>query len=309
MFPLFPLLSKVIQKLRTTQEGEVINSSLVASQLQFPHLLRLCVEHPLFFPYRRDLLSQQGYVSDASRTVCVVGGSHAALPSSRIFEEVSRLVAAPRTNRPLTNRVYDDRWLCFAHWAAGQGIDPLGPTAAEIVVFLYYLFDNQGLSPQPIKGYRSCVASVLSHTGMAAAVQAKTMSDMITSMQLQTRVTVRMTPVLPQWDLDIILEALSKPPYVPLREASHKHLTLKTVFLLAMASAGRHSELQALVFDPHYIQIKHKGAGVTIYFPLSLCMTECPELRKGRRCLFIQDTRRRGRSSVQPLFLVGSTPL
>ena len=45
-----------------------------------------------------------------------------------------------------------------------------------------------------------------------------------------------------------------------------KHLTLKTVFLLAIASAGRHSEPQALVFDPQYIQFKPKGAGVTLYF-------------------------------------------
>ena len=33
-----------------------------------------------------------------------------------------------------------------------------------------------------------------------------------------------------------------------------------------MASAGRCSKLQALVFDPHYIQFKPKGAGVTLYF-------------------------------------------
>ena len=33
-----------------------------------------------------------------------------------------------------------------------------------------------------------------------------------------------------------------------------------------MASAGRHSELQALVFDPQYIQFNPKGAGVTLYF-------------------------------------------
>ena len=76
----------------------------------------------------------------------------------------------------------------------------------------------------------------------------------------------RLTPVLPQWDLGIVLEALSKPPYEPLREASLKHLTLKTVFLLAMASAGRRSELQTLVFDPQYIQFKPKGARVTVYF-------------------------------------------
>ena len=83
------------------------------------------------------------------------------------------------------------------------------------------------------------------------------------SMELQRP---RLTPVLPQWDLGIVQEALSKPPYEPLREASLKHFTLKTVFLLAMASAGRHCELQALVFVPQYIQFKPKGAGVTLYF-------------------------------------------
>ena len=86
---------------------------------------------------------------------------------------------------------------------------------------------------------------------------------MIMSMELQRS---RLTPVLPQWDLGIVPEAPSKPPYEPLREASLKHLTLKTVFLLAMASGGRRSKLQALVFDPLYIQFKPKGAGVTLYF-------------------------------------------
>ena len=197
-----------------------------------------------------------------SRTVCMLGGSHAALPSRRIFEEVSRLTAVPK--RPSTYRVYDDRWLHFTHWAAGQGIDPLGPTAAQIAAFLYYLFDTKGLSPQSIKGYRSCLDSVLSRTGMAAAVQTKTMSDIFKSMELQRP---RMTPVPPQWGRDIILEALSKPPYVPLGEVSLKHLTMKTFFLPAMASAGRCRELQALVFDPQYIQFKHKGPGYTMLYP------------------------------------------
>ena len=73
------------------------------------------------------------------------------------------------------------------------------------------------------------------------------------SMELQRP---RIMPVLPQWDLDIVLEALSKPPYEPLREASLKHLTLKAVFLLAMASAGR----------PEVYSVQTRGAGVTLYF-------------------------------------------
>ena len=63
-------------------------------------------------------------------------------------DEVSRLAAAPR--RPSTNRIYDDRWLHFTRWAAGQGFDPLNPSAAQIASFLYSLFDT-GLSPQTIR--------------------------------------------------------------------------------------------------------------------------------------------------------------
>ena len=173
-------------------------------------------------------------------------------------EEVSRLAAAPR--RPSTNRMYDDRWLRYVRWAAGQGFDP---TAAQIASFLFTLFDTHSLSPQTVKGYRTCLGSVLNRTGKANVVLHKTISDMIASMELQRP---RVTPVLPQWGLGIMLEALSKPPYEPLREASFRHLTLKTVFLLAMASAGRRSELHALRFDRNYIQFKPKGAGVTLYF-------------------------------------------
>ena len=148
---------------------------------------------------------------------------------------------------------------------------------------------------------------------------------MIMSMELQRP---RLTLVLPQWDLGIVPEALSKPPYEPLREASLKHLTLKTVFLLAMASGGRRSKLQDLLFDPQYIQFIPKGPGVTLYFTPEFMrknqrpnqvndqwyipavptgrpeygapncpvralkyyhryMSEHPELRKGRRHLFI----------------------
>ena len=93
-------------------------------------------------------------------------------------KEVSRLMAAPR--RPSMN---DDRWLRFAHWAAGQGNELLGPPAAQIASFY-----TPGQSLQTIKGYRSCLASVLSCTGNA-------IYDMITSVELQRP---RMTPVLLQ---------------------------------------------------------------------------------------------------------------
>ena len=129
-------------------------------------------------------------------------------------DQVSRLAAAPR--RPSTNRMYDDRWLRFARWA-GQLFDPLDPTAAHIASFLFTLFDTHGRSPQTVKGYRTCLGSVLNRTGKA---------KVITSIELQRP---RVTPVLPQWDLGIVLEALSKPPKGPglegTRECAGGHVT------------------------------------------------------------------------------------
>ena len=52
--------------------------------------------------------------------------------------EVSRLAAAPR--RPSTNRMYNDRWLRFARWAAGQGFDPLDPTDPSNSLLFVYSF-------------------------------------------------------------------------------------------------------------------------------------------------------------------------
>ena len=47
----------------------------------------------------------------------------------------------------------------------------------------------------------------------------------------------------PEWDVSLVLDSLKKAPYEPLREATVKHLTHKTVFLLALASAKRVGEL------------------------------------------------------------------
>ena len=95
-------------------------------------------------------------------------------------DEASRLAAAPR--RPSTNRMYNDRWLRFTQWAARKGFYLLSPTAAQIAAFLYSLFNTNGLSPQTVKGYRTCLGSVLNRMGKAKVVQHKTIYNMIASM-------------------------------------------------------------------------------------------------------------------------------
>ena len=50
---------------------------------------------------------------------------------------------------------------------------------------------------------------------------------------------------IPSWNLSLVLHQLTKAPFEPLREASLKHLTFKTVFLLALGSGKRRSEIHA----------------------------------------------------------------
>lgn len=50
----------------------------------------------------------------------------------------------------------------------------------------------------------------------------------------------------PTWDLFRVLNSLTRPPFEPLQEDTLCFLTLKVAFLVAIKSARRISELQAL---------------------------------------------------------------
>ena len=56
----------------------------------------------------------------------------------------------------------------------------------------------------------------------------------------------------PDWNLSFVLRCLSRPPLEPLKLAFDKHLTWKTSFLLAPASAKKVSELYDLSFHVCY---------------------------------------------------------
>ena len=51
--------------------------------------------------------------------------------------------------------------------------------------------------------------------------------------------------MVPKWDLSLVL-MLTKAPFKPLHRAELNHITLKTVFLLALASGPRIGEIHAL---------------------------------------------------------------
>ena len=52
---------------------------------------------------------------------------------------------------------------------------------------------------------------------------------------------------LPKWNLSVVLNELTKAPFEPMKGTDLKHLTLKTAFLLALASGTCRSEIHAWV--------------------------------------------------------------
>lgn len=69
------------------------------------------------------------------------------------------------------------------------------------------------------------------------------LSDVTRALALREARTPRRAPA---WDIFIVLDALRRPPYEPLSEVTLKTLTLKTCFLVMLASARRASDVHGL---------------------------------------------------------------
>ena len=62
-------------------------------------------------------------------------------------------------------------------------------------------------------------------------------------------------PLVPPWDLAVVLKGLKGPPFELLEGADLKHVSLKTVLLLALASAKRVSDIHAYSVHPSCSQL------------------------------------------------------
>ena len=86
------------------------------------------------------------------------------------------------------------------------------------------------------------------------------LSELIRSFELQRPVQGSLTP---KWDLSWVLVCLQKAPFEPLDKASKLHVTIKTAFLLALATAKRCSEIHALAMDSHHLRFNQSDGSVS----------------------------------------------
>ena len=94
--------------------------------------------------------------------------------------------------------------------------------------------------PSTIDGYRTAIVDTLGPAGHHIAQS----SDRLLSSFHRDR--PKSSRNLPKWSLSVLNE-LTKAPFEPMKDTDLKHLTLKTAFLLALASSKRRSGIHAWV--------------------------------------------------------------
>ena len=99
----------------------------------------------------------------------------------------------------------------------------------------------KNLQPSTIDGYRSAIADKLGNITLNVSKD-ENLTRLLDSFH---RDRPKGRRGIPSWNLSLVLHQLTKAPFEPLREASLKHLTFKTVFLLALGSGKRRSEIHA----------------------------------------------------------------
>ena len=124
-------------------------------------------------------------------------------------------------------------------------MDVTKPTIPQIADFLNHLFTDRNLKPRTIAGYRTSVADGLGSAGQMVS-QSLDLNRLIASFHRDRPSANRSVP---NWDMSLVLLALTRAPFEPLGKADLKILTFKTVFLLALASGKRRSEIHAWTFD------------------------------------------------------------
>ena len=154
--------------------------------------------------------------------------------------EVAERIAAPQ--RSLTRTIYKSKWALFEKWCRENSVDFSTPSVKQVSDFFMYLYQDLNRRPSTIDGYRTAIVDTLGPAGQHISQN----SDLHRLLSSFHRDHPKSSRNLPKWNLSVLNE-LTKAPFDPMKDTDLKHLTLKTAFLLALASGKRCSEIHDLV--------------------------------------------------------------
>ena len=124
-----------------------------------------------------------------------------------------------------------------------------------------YLYQDLNRRPSTIDGCRTAIVDTLGPAGLHIPQS----SDLHRLLSSFYRERPKSSRNLPKWNLSVLLNELTKAPFEPMKDTDLKHLTLKTAFLLALASGKRCSEIHAWVAN----KVSNLGQWEKFLFPSS----------------------------------------
>ncbi|XP_041436799.1 CTP synthase 1-B isoform X1 [Xenopus laevis] len=207
-------------------EGLVCGPSGVGSRRSFPPS-----------PTRGSAHSRS-YSSPEFSSVGFNGVALEALVLRRAGAPSSALPTMLRARKPVSARIYHRVWKTFITWCEVRTLDPQRAKERDVLSFLQGGL-SKGLAVSSLKVQISALSILLQ-------VKLALRNNIKTFIQGATRLTPPYRYPVPPWDLNLVLSALQEDPYEPLDNIPLSTLTEKVVFLLAITSARRVSELAAL---------------------------------------------------------------
>ncbi len=156
---------------------------------------------------------------------------------------------------PSTRQTYALKWSLFATWCSSRREDPRRCTIGVVLSFLQERLERR-LSPSTLKVY---VAAIAAHHDAVDGRSLGKHDVIVRFLKGARRMNPSRSPLVPSWDLSIVLAGLQRGPFEPLDSVELKFLSLKTALLTTLTSIKRVGDLQAfsvseecLVFGPVY---------------------------------------------------------
>ena len=184
---------------------------------------------------------------EQSESACLAPRISAIQKQGFSDEVAERIEAAQRGS---TRAVYKSKWAIFVKWCESHEVDFRSPSVNQIADFLLHLFKERNLQPSTIEGYRTAIVDMVGNDKLNISKD-ENLTCLLDSFH---RDKPKGRRGVPSWNLSLVLHQLTKAPFEPLQKASLKHLTFKTVFLLALGSGKRRSEIHAWL----YKNIRHQ---------------------------------------------------
>lgn len=160
-----------------------------------------------------------------------------------------------------TKKHYNSQWNLFVSWAMERKFDPLSASLPLLAEFLDYLFKIRKVSVRTILNYKAAIAFYWkSEVNYNIPENNQVISDLIRGFKRDRPIPSKHVV---EWDIGLVLKFFQSGRFENWGQLSDRDLTLKSVFLFALATGKRRGELHALCRELKWVKGEHRKVQIS----------------------------------------------